>query len=183
MVGRAAGEPAAMADREAVLADLEDERLSAHLLAKLKFAQASSRAALDDALAHCGLTTPQFLALAMIETNDECSSADLARRSFITPQAMTGIVARLESMKLIRRIPARNGGRSLPMRLTDEGRALLVRAQKHALAIERYIVDVLGPQGYEDLAKLLDRVTEALNRSSTVTRTAPWDAYVPNDRA
>ncbi|HZO95133.1 MAG TPA: MarR family transcriptional regulator [Candidatus Baltobacteraceae bacterium] len=171
-----------MADREAVLAELEDERLSAHLLAKLKFAQASSRAALDDALAHCGLTTPQFLALAMIETNDQCSSADLARRSFITPQAMTGIVARLEAMKLIRRVPA-GGGRSLPMRLTDEGRAVLARAQRHAVAIERYIVDVLGPQRYEDLAASLERVTEALNRGSTVTRTAPWDAYVPNERA
>ncbi len=183
MVGRAAGEAAAMADRDAVLAELRDERLSTHLLSKLKFAQASARAALDDALSQCGLTTPQFLALAMIEMNDDCSSADLARKSFITPQAMIGIVARLQGMKLIKRVPARGGGRSLPMRLTDEGRALLGRARRHAVAIEKYILDLLGPQQYEVLASSLQRVTEGLNRGTTVKRTAPWDTYIETDGA
>jgi DNA-binding MarR family transcriptional regulator len=181
MVGRAAGEPAAMADRDAVLAELGDERLSTHLLSKLKFAQASARAALDDALSKCGLTTPQFLALAMIAQSDDCCSADLARRSFITPQAMTGIVARLQAMKLIRRAPARGGGRSLAMRLTDEGRELLENAKRHAVAIEYYILDLLGPHGYEEFSSSLERITEALTRGATVTRKAPWDAYVEHD--
>src|SRR5437660_790831 len=178
MVGTAAAEAAAMADPADVLNRLADPRISAHLLSKLKHAQNTARAALAAELDKIGLTTPQFLALAAIEQGEEISSAELARRSFVTPQAMITIVARLESAGLITRAPAAGGGRSLALRLTAHGAAMLSGAREPAYAIERYVLELLGPKAFETLLSSLDRITGALSQGTTFTKSTPWDRYV-----
>ena len=172
-----------MADPAEVLQRLEDMCASAHLLSKLKYAQATTRAALAAELDKIGLTTPQFLALMAIDDNADISSAELARQSFCSPQAMITITARLQSAGLISRKPAAGGGRSLTMRLTDKGRAALNEARAHAYAIERYIFDLLGADAFATLLGSLDRVTDALSQSATFTRTTPWDAYIEPSQA
>jgi DNA-binding MarR family transcriptional regulator len=167
-----------MADSPDILSRLEERSICEHLLSKLKYAQAASRAALETEFGRIGVTIPQFLALAAIEENADISSAELARMSYVSPQAMITIVARLQSAQLITRAPAAGGGRTLTLRLTAEGSRLLDQARAHAYAIERYVLDVLGPGAYAQLLSALDRVTDALTRGATVTKTAPWDAYV-----
>ncbi|MDQ6925893.1 MAG: MarR family transcriptional regulator, partial [Candidatus Eremiobacteraeota bacterium] len=137
-----------MADSPDVLHRLEDRRICDHLLSKLKYAQAASRAALETEFSRIGITIPQFLALAAIDENADVSSAELARMSYVSPQAMITIVARLQSAKLITRAPARGGGRSLTLKLTAKGSRLLDDALAHAYAIERYALDVLGAGAY-----------------------------------
>jgi DNA-binding MarR family transcriptional regulator len=161
-----------------VLRRLQDLCISAHLFSKLKYAQATARAALAAEFDRIGLTTPQFLALAAIELNADISSAELARQSFVTPQAMITIVARLESSGLITRVPAARGGRSLTMRLTAKGAQLLSEARTHAYAIERYILELLGPEQYSTLMNSLDRITIALSQGTTLKKTSPWDVYL-----
>ncbi|MEO7039981.1 MAG: MarR family transcriptional regulator [Candidatus Elarobacter sp.] len=174
----AAEEPAAMADSPDVLGRLEDLCTSVHLLSKLKHAQSASRGALEGEFSRIGITIPQFLALANIDQNADISSAELARQSFVSPQAMMTIVARLEAAGSITRTPAAHGGRSLTMRLTARGAALLKEARAHAYAIERYVLDVLGEAKYAQLLDSLDRVGDALSEEGTVTTTAPWESYL-----
>ena len=172
-----------MADPAEVLQQLEDMRAGAHLLSKLKYAQATTRTALAAALDKIGLTMPQFLALIAIDQNADISSAELARQSFCSPQAMVTIVARLTSAGLISRTPAAGGGRSLTMRLTEKGLATLNEARAHAYAIECYIFDLLGANAYAQLLGSLDRLTEAFSQGATLIRTTPWDAYVEPSHA
>jgi DNA-binding MarR family transcriptional regulator len=167
-----------MTDSPDVLSRLEEHSICEHLLSKLKYAQAASRGALETEFSQIGITIPQFLALAAIEENADISSAELARMSYVSPQAMITIVARLQSAKLLTRAPAAGGGRALTLRLTVKGTRLLNDARAHAYAIERYVLDVLGQDAYASLLSALDRVTDALTRGGTVTKTAPWDAYV-----
>jgi DNA-binding MarR family transcriptional regulator len=169
-----------MADSPGILSRLEERSVCEHLLSKLKHAQAASRAALEAEFGRIGITIPQFLALAAIEENADISSAELARMSYVSPQAMITIVARLQSAQLITRAPSAAGGRTLSLRLTAGGTRLLDDARAHAYAIERYVLDVLGRDAYAQLLSALDRVTGALSRGATVTKTAPWDAYVPD---
>lgn len=157
---------------------LENMRVSEHLLAKLKRAQWAARNALDADLARIGLTIPQFLALAHIADNADVSGAELARMCSVTPQAIVSIVARLRDAGLIHRVPAAGGGRSLTMRLTEKGADLIKTAFAHGYAIERYILEVLGAEAYEQLHSSLDRMTDALSEESTVVKTSPWDGYV-----
>jgi DNA-binding MarR family transcriptional regulator len=167
-----------MADPADVLDRLGDIRVSEHLLSKLKYAQNTARAALAAEMEKIGLTTPQFLALAAIEETAEISSADLARCSFVTAQAMVAIVARLQSSGLITRAPAPRGGRALVLRLTEKGSEKLRQARMHAYALERYIYELLGGAAYGTLLRALDRITEALSQATTLTKTTPWDTYV-----
>ena len=178
MVAMAAGEPAAMADTPDVRSRHENVSVSEHLLSKLKRAQAAARNALDADLGRIGLTIPQFLALAHVAENAALSGAELARMCSVTPQAVVAIVARLRTAGLVRRVPAAGGGRSLTMRLTDKGAELVKTAFAHGYAIERYILDILGPDAYEALHRSLDRVADALSEESIVVKTAPWDRYV-----
>jgi DNA-binding MarR family transcriptional regulator len=167
-----------MADSPDILRRLEELSVCEHLLSKLKYAQATSRGALETEFNRIGITIPQFLALAAIEENADISSAELARMSYVSPQAMITIVARLQSAKMLTRAPAAGGGRALSLRLTAKGTRLLNDARSHAYAIERYVLDVLGQDAYAQLLSSLDRVTDALTRGTTVTKTAPWDTYV-----
>jgi DNA-binding MarR family transcriptional regulator len=167
-----------MADPAQTLRRLEDTSVCAHLLSKLKYAQATTRAALAAEFDKIGLTTPQFLALAAIEENEDISSAELARQSFVSPQAMITIVARLQAAGLITRAPAPGGGRSITMRLTDKGTHMLEEARAHAYAIERYIFELVGAEKYEALLSGLDEITDGLSQATTVTKSSPWDAYV-----
>jgi DNA-binding MarR family transcriptional regulator len=167
-----------MADSPDVRSRLENMSVSEHLLSKLKRAQAATRAAIDADLGRIGLTIPQFLALAHIAENADVSGAELARMCWVTPQATVAIVARLRAAGLVRRVPAAGGGRSLTMRLTDKGADLVKTAFAHGYAIERYLLDILGPDAYEALHGSLDRVADALSEESTVVKTAPWDGYV-----
>jgi DNA-binding MarR family transcriptional regulator len=167
-----------MADSSDVVRSLEEPSVSAHLLSKLKHAQATSRAALESEFGRIGISIPQFLALAHISENADISSAELARLSYVSPQSMITIVARLEAGGLITRAHAAGGGRSLTMRLTSKGEALLDSARAHASAIERFVLDKLGSAAYAQLLNALDRVTAALSQGTTVTKTAPWDAYL-----
>lgn len=178
MIAMAAEEPAAMADSPEVLRRLEDLCTSVHLLSKLKHAQSASRGALDTEFSRIGITIPQFLALSNIDQNADISSAELARQSYVSPQAMMTIVARLEAAGSIVRTPAAHGGRSLTMRLTARGAALLKEARAHAYAIERYVLDLLGESAYTKLLESLDRVGDALSAEGTVTTTAPWESYL-----
>jgi DNA-binding MarR family transcriptional regulator len=169
-----------MADPAETLRRLEDTSVCAHLLSKLKYAQATTRAALADELGKIGLTTPQFLALAAIDESEDISSAELARQSFVTPQAMMTIVGRLEAAGLITRARAKRGGRAIAMRLTETGKEKLSEARTHAYAIERYILDLLGAGTYETLLQALDRITDGLSDATTFTKSSPWDVYVEN---
>jgi DNA-binding MarR family transcriptional regulator len=152
-------------------ADPETGRLFLHL----KAAQAAMRAALDDALADIGITSPQLLILRAIDENPRVSSAQLARQCFISPQAMVVNLARLESAGLIVRTPAKSGGRSLETHFTDKGLALFERAGSRVLSAERYVRQQLGDDAVNALDDGLRKLTDALLRSVVVTTSRSWD--------
>jgi DNA-binding MarR family transcriptional regulator len=181
MDGVAAGETAAMADHRELLEELHERDVSRHLLSKVKHASLTARAALDAEFDRLGLTVTQFLALAHIESCDDISSAELARRSYVTPQAMTTIVARMETAGLIRRSPSCAGGRTICLTLTPQGERLLQQGRVHAMAIEHYLLDLLGDDAFRRLLESLDTMTSSLAQAATMTRTTPWQRYLPAD--
>lgn len=107
----------------------------------LKRAQHALRLAMDAALAPLDLSTPQYVVLSVLERaehagEDALSGAELARRCFVTPQTMTGLVGGLEGRALVRRRPHPTHGRVLEVGMTGAGRATLRRAHAAAGAVE-----------------------------------------------
>ena len=71
----------------------------------VKRAQQAFRVALDAALASVGLSTAQYATLVAVAGDPGLSNVDLARRVFVTPQTMHGVVAGIEREAWIVRAP------------------------------------------------------------------------------
>jgi len=130
---------------------------------ELKRAQRGLRLAMDQQLAGLGLTTPQYAALAVLEDAPGISSAELARRCFVTPQTMNALVAGLERRGLLGRQAHPVHGRILETTLTGEGAGLLRRADERVRAIEACMASSLSAKERRQLLELLRRCAGALD--------------------
>src|SRR3712207_1658525 len=73
-----------------------------YLVKRLEMAE---RARMEEVLRPLGVTLQQYTALSILERREGLSSAQLARRHFVTPQAMHQLVASMEHDGLIERRP------------------------------------------------------------------------------
>src|SRR5574340_226152 len=81
-----------------------------------------------------GLTAPQFDIIATLGNTEGMSFKELGEKTLITKGTLTGVVDRLESRRLVRRIASPEDGRSVIVRLTAEGARLFERAFEAHLA-------------------------------------------------
>lgn len=128
----------------------------------LKIAQQALRTHLDSALQQIGLTTAQYAVLTFLEIEPGASNAALARRAFVTPQTMQGIVVALERAGFIARTPHPQHGRVQTTELTDSGREVLVGASGIVAEVEARLRDASAPLDPQAVAGVLLRLAEAL---------------------
>jgi DNA-binding MarR family transcriptional regulator len=106
-----------------------------------------------------GLTVPQYTALSILRDRAGLSNAQLARRSYVTPQSMNEVIAALERDGLVARSPAANHGRVLEMTLTDAGQDVLARCDAAVTEMEdRMLADLDAGERAQLLAALKDCV-------------------------
>jgi DNA-binding MarR family transcriptional regulator len=117
--------------------ELADGPRLTYLVKRLEMAE---RARMEEVLAAHGVTLHQYTALSLLERRDGLSSAQLARRHFVTPQAMNQLVATLERDGLIRREPDAANRRILRTSLTDKGRQALAACHVAVDELERQML-------------------------------------------
>lgn len=128
----------------------------------LKMAQQALRTHMDAALQRIGLTTPQYAVLNFLTIEPGASNAALARRSFVTPQTMQGIVVALERSGFIVRAPHPDHGRVQTTELTDRGREALAAASGIVASAEARLREASAPLEPPTVAAMLLRLAEAL---------------------
>ncbi len=94
------------------------------------------RARIDETLQPFELTAVQYTALSVLSLHAGMSSAQLARRSFVSPQAAHEMVGALERRGFIRRQLDSVGGRALSIFLTSRGERTLTRCEDRVDALE-----------------------------------------------
>jgi DNA-binding MarR family transcriptional regulator len=104
------------------------------------------------ALEPTGLTLPAYTTLSVLRTRDGLSNAQLARRSLVTPQSMSEVLARLEQKGLIRRDPDPDHARVLRVELTGAGHEALVLCDGVVDEIEETMLGHLSEGEREQLA-------------------------------
>lgn len=87
----------------------------------------SIRRSLGTVLRPFELTVAEYTALSLISRRGGYSNAQLARRSFVSPQAMHEMVSSLEGRGLLERPPSESHGSIRHTHLTKSGRDLLDR--------------------------------------------------------
>jgi DNA-binding MarR family transcriptional regulator len=105
-----------------VTTDAEPEPRLSYLIARL---DRLLRAEMADALSDFGLSVPQYTVLSVLRSRSGLSNAQLARRSYVTPQAMHQILTSLETAGLVVREEAGDHKHVRLASLTGRGQTLL----------------------------------------------------------
>ncbi|TCK22953.1 MarR family winged helix-turn-helix transcriptional regulator [Pseudonocardia endophytica] len=125
------------------------------------------RKVLDDVLRPHGLTAPQYTALTALAQRDDAgadglTSAQLARRSFVTPQTMHEQVIALERAGLVAREPDPSNRRLLRIRLTGAGRNRMRECADVVADLEGRVDTALGPDERDGVRDALGRALAAV---------------------
>lgn len=133
------------------MSDLEDQPLG-YLLYR---AMSTLRPAVTAELTPLGLALPEFVCMRILSSSPGRSSAELARDTSVSPQAMNMVLRRLQDMGAVRRPASVASGRALPAELTRDGRALLKRAEAAVFAAEERMMHNLSKAEQRQLKRLL----------------------------
>lgn len=101
------------------------------------------RQELDRRLEPFGLTWPQYTALSVLRRAAGLSNAQLARRSYVTPQSMHQVVNALERAGYVQRAPSPAHRRVLQASLTARGLDELRACDRAIDAMERDMLEAV----------------------------------------
>lgn len=98
---------------------------------------------------------PQYLCMRILSQYPGRSNAELARDFNVSPQAMNTVVHMLEERGLVSRPASVPAGRSLPAKLTSDGRELLARTDSGVRAAERKLLTNLTDAQQREFKRIL----------------------------
>lgn len=116
------------------------------------------RGNVEKALVKYGLTAGQYMALNLLAHLEPITSADLARKSRITPQSMGEYVRGMEELGLIKREANENNKRHLLIKSTPAGREILKKCEISIDEVEADFFSGLAPEEQHSLKFMLSRV-------------------------
>jgi DNA-binding MarR family transcriptional regulator len=128
----------------------------------IKRIEVAIRARLDIIAREHEITTMQYLALSVINLHPGMSSAQLAVRSFVTPQSANQMVAALEKGGFIVRQPDEINRRILRISLTEKGGNLLAEWDEIVDVFERAMLVDLSDEMQAEMRRLLLSCVDSL---------------------
>ena len=102
-----------------------------------------------------GLTVSKYTALSILSEKPGLSNAQLARRTYVTPQSMNEVLAALEADGLIVRSPAANHGRVVEVALSPKGHEVLASCDRAVGHMENTMLADLDDEGRQALREML----------------------------
>jgi DNA-binding MarR family transcriptional regulator len=122
------------------------------------------RRRLAAAVEPAGLTLPAYTALSVLRAEDGLSNAQLARRSLVTPQSMSEVLALLVDQGYVRRRAEPGHGRVIRTELTKAVSRALERCDRAVDIVEEEMLDDLDVDEVASLRGVLSRCGRALER-------------------
>ena len=140
------------------------------------------RARIDEILQPLELTAVQYTALSVLSLHAGMSSAQLARRSFVSPQAAHEMVGALERRGLIRRQLDADGGRALAIFLTSRGERTLTRCEDRVDELEASFLRCFSAREQAQLRAMLRAGRDAVRLQEAPDPRGPTLAAAPRGR-
>ncbi len=125
------------------------------------------RRAINERVSAYDLTVLQYTTLSVLGRRGELSNAQLARRSYMSPQAMSEVIDALEKKRLISRSQHPNHRRVYPAALTAKGKKVLAACER--------LVDEMETEMLADLTQAEQRKL----RNGLVSAVRGLDAGLP----
>jgi DNA-binding MarR family transcriptional regulator len=127
------------------------------------------RTAINERVRPYGLTTLQYTTLSVLGRRGSLSNAQLARRSYMTPQSMSEVIEALERKGLIERNQHPNHRRVMPARITATGIKVLEACDEAVDAMEEEMLRELSAAEREALYGGLVSAVRALHAGFPAT--------------
>lgn len=108
------------------------------------------------------LTVAEYTALSLISRRDGYSNAELARRSFVSPQAMHEMISSLEVRGLLERAPSESHRSIRNTHLTKRGRDLLEHCNVAVDEMEEVMLDRVPPGRRAEVITILRECARSL---------------------
>jgi DNA-binding MarR family transcriptional regulator len=131
------------------------------------------RAAMDEAVRPHGFTMPQVAVMLALGHRSKLSTAELARRAFVTPQAMGELLAGLETRGLVIRRAHDSHGRILPAELTSVGLEARRLCHECLEKAEAQMLSGLSQDERQGLSALLERCLDKVQGTASSAAQAP----------
>ncbi|HEX3594455.1 MAG TPA: MarR family transcriptional regulator [Polyangiaceae bacterium] len=128
----------------------------------VKWVERGLRVRLDTALAARGVSTQEYTALSVLARREGLSSAQLARRTLVTAQAMNQLVIGMERRGLIVRRADPEHNKIQRASLTAAGRRVLAACDRATAPVEDQMLSGLSPAKIKELRRALSTCVEAL---------------------
>lgn len=148
------------------MSDLEDQPLG-YLVRAL---MARLRPHAVQALRPLGIGLPEFVCMRILAEDPGRTSAELARHTHVTAQAMNQVLQGLQEDGLVARPASASSGRALPAQLTRKGKALLRRAEEAVASSDEQLLSHLSPADRRQLKSLLYRAGNPSDESPACPR-------------
>ena len=134
-----------------------------YIVARLERAM---RRAINERVQPYDLTTLQYTTMSVLGRRRALSNAQLARRSYMSPQAMSEVIDALEKRGLIERSRHPHHRRVFPAGLTAKGRKVLAACEDAVDELEAEIFGDLGRSGSSASAMASCPLSERCTRAS-----------------
>jgi len=115
-----------------------------------------------------GLTAPQLWVLKILDKNAPIRVSELARRMFLHPATVVGILDRLEGKGLVTRNRSKKDRRAVDLHLTDLGRDLVAKAPEVAQIMLLNGLDELSDEQFYRVAEGMKQVVKILSAEQIV---------------
>ncbi len=126
------------------------------------------RKAINERVRPYGLTTLQYTTLSVLHRQGRpLSNAQLARRAYVTPQAMGEVIEKLERMKLIKRVSHPNHRRVYPAVLLPKGVEVLQQCDAKVAELEATMLRDLDDHQRLEMVRTLTSAVQALGAGLT----------------
>lgn len=126
----------------------------------------SIRRHLVNVLQAFSLTIAEYTVLSLLGRGDGHSNSQLARRAFVSPQAMNQVIKNLEDRGLIERTPSSSHGSVLNTFLTPSGKETLFRCDAAVDIMEESILERISPDVRSQTVSLMLELAKDLGRGN-----------------
>ena len=109
-----------------------------------------------------GITSPQRLALRLIDNQPGITSGEVAELLHLDPSTLTGVLQRLETHGMLTRVKDKADGRRTKLKITAQGRALLRQHQHTVESVVRLALSAEKENVIRRASGVIERLTAAL---------------------
>jgi DNA-binding MarR family transcriptional regulator len=121
------------------------------------------RSAIAEAVREHGLSVTQYTVLSVLGHRGSLSNAQLARRSYVSPQSMNEVLLALEERGFVLRQDDPNHGRIRQTALTHKGRQSLAVCGEKVSLVEQSMTSELSTSERNELHRLMVKCVRGLH--------------------